>query len=67
MKTFGNHLGSNEDIDLACTKRAQSLAIRIFPAHRISVHPADDGMGKDVGNVSFDLLRSEADIDQGVL
>src|ERR1044071_2231473 len=67
MKTLCDHLSADENIDLADAESAEGFAIRILARHRIGVHPAHNGMGKDLGNVSLYLFRSETGINQGIL
>jgi len=46
MKTFGDHLRTNQDVDLAGAKISQSFAVSFFSSHRIGVHPAHVRFGK---------------------
>ena len=67
VEALGDHLGADEDVDLAGAKSLERFAIRILARHRIGVHPAHDRVGENLGDVRLDFLGAEAGIDQRVL
>src|SRR5437667_6203091 len=67
MQPFRNHLGPDQDIDLACAKCAQRFAIRFLARHRIGIHSFHNRVRKNLRDERFYLFRSEADVDQRLL
>ena len=41
IEPLGDHLCADQDINFSGSKRLQNRTIRIFPRHRISVHPCN--------------------------
>src|SRR5947209_2181026 len=67
MQAFRDHLGADQDVDLAAPERLQWLPIRFFPGHGLSVHPPDNGRGKKLHTVRLHFLGAEPGVDQRVL
>ena len=66
-RPFRDHLGPDQDIDLACAKCAQRFAICFLARHRVGIHPFHGRVRKNLGNDRFHLFRSEADVNQRFL
>src|SRR6266446_7077012 len=67
MKAFRNHLRADENVDLTDTECMEGFAIGILASHRIGIHPAHDGIRKNLRDVSLDFLGPETGINQCVL
>ena len=67
MQTLRDHLGADEDVDLARAEVTQRLAICLFARHRVRIHAAHDRSWKNLGNSRFDLLGAEPGINERVL
>src|SRR6202035_5667140 len=58
IKTLGNHLRPDQNVDFASSKRLQRLSIGVFPRHRIGVHSRDCCGWKEFAHRALDLLGS---------
>src|SRR6266850_5447847 len=67
METFRDHLRADENVDLTDTESMEGFAICILAGHRIGVHPAHDGIGKNIRDICLDFFSSETGINQRVL
>ena len=67
MQTFGDHLGADEDVDLARAKGMKCFAIGVFARHRIGIHSPNDCFGEDRGNVRLHFFGAESGVDERVL
>src|SRR4029453_13530738 len=67
MQTFRDHLGADEDVDLAGTKGMQRFAVSVFARHRIGIHSPNDCFGEDRGNVRLHFFGAESGVDERVL
>src|SRR4029077_6140782 len=67
MQTFGDHLGADEDVDLARAKGVKCFAIGVFACHRIGIHSPNDCFGEDRGNVRLHFFGAESGVDERVL
>ena len=60
IEPLGNHLGADENIDLAGAEFPEHLAIRSLPAHRVGIHSRDAGRRKKLPDRFLDPLRSDS-------
>ena len=60
MQALGDHLGADEDINLAGAEIAQDAAVIVLAFHGIGVHAADARVREEFGQGVLDLLRAGA-------
>jgi hypothetical protein len=67
VEPFGDHLGADEDVDLADAEGAEGLAVGFAPLHHVGVHPADDRFGEELRHHVFHSLGARPAIfDAGI-
>src|SRR5262249_19669313 len=59
---FGDHLGSDENIDVAPAESAKNALEIANMSHRISIDAADAGIRKQLLQIGFDAFRSLANV-----
>src|SRR5262249_52889880 len=62
VQTLGDHLGSDQDVNLACAKITEDTAIIVFAFQRIGIHSRDARIRKKFGKRLFYFLRAEAGV-----
>ena len=58
---LGNHLGSDQQVDLPGVEPPQQPLHVATPAHRVAIHPADPRAGKQFAELLLALLRARAE------
>src|SRR6266446_7344629 len=62
IETLGDHLRTDENVDLPTPKSAKGLSIGIFSYHSIRIHPPQPGFWKKLLNNAFDLFGTETGV-----
>ena len=60
VKPLGDHLRAQENVDQTATKGVEDAAVAARPAHRITVHPANDVSGELLLDLYLQLLRAQS-------
>ena len=58
--TFGNHLGADQDVDVAVAQSTQNALMRRLGTSGVAVHAGQPRFGKQRAQHRFDLLGAEA-------
>ena len=66
VQAFRDHLGADEDVDLAGAKSVERFAVGVFAGHGVGVHSPNDGLGEDGGDVRLHFFGAEAGVDERV-
>src|SRR5438874_3573967 len=67
MQAFRDHLGTDQNVDLAGPKCAERFAISLLACHRIGVHPFHHRLRKDMPDRSLNFLGAESGVNQRIL
>ena len=65
METLGDHLGAEENIDLAGAKIAEDAAEVILALEGIGIHAGDARLGKEFREGFLDAFRADAGVADG--
>src|SRR5262245_40490063 len=60
MQSFGDHLGTDENVGLADAKIAEDAAEIVFALKRVGVHPLDASVRKEFDQRILDFLCAQA-------
>ena len=58
---LGDHLGTDQDVDLAAGEALQEALRRAAAARRIAIEPRHRGGRKEIGHLALDALRPDPD------
>src|ERR1700704_3065916 len=62
IEALGDHLRTDQNVDLSTPKSAKGLSIGIFSYHSIRIHPSQPGFWKKLLDNAFDLFGTETGI-----
>ena len=60
VESLGDHLGAEEDIDLARTEGGEGIFERVFAAGGIGVEPSEGGFWEDFAENLFDFFGAKS-------
>src|SRR6266481_4267766 len=62
IEALGDHLRTDQNVDLSTPKSAKGLSIGIFSYHSIRIHPSQPGFWKKLLDNAFDLFGTETGV-----
>ena len=65
VQSFGDHLGADEDVDLAGTEVAEDAAVILLALEGVGVHALDSRVGEKLREGVLDALGAQAGVTDG--
>src|ERR1700730_2367856 len=62
IEALGDHLCTDENVDLSTPKSAKGLSISVFSYHRIRIHPSQPSFWEKLLDNAFDLFGTETGV-----
>ena len=59
VEPLGDHLGAEQDPDLARLERGEHLLVAAVPAHRVRIHPPDRLIGERGADLALEPLGAD--------